>query len=58
MNEFESKQGLKPIFQVSGSRVETMRFQSDGSTAFNVYSPTKSRSHRQLAPRSLEVATV
>jgi hypothetical protein len=32
--------GLKPVFHCIGSRVETRRFQADGSTGFSLYSPT------------------
>jgi hypothetical protein len=34
------KQTLKPGAHIEGSRVETRRFQSYGSTAFNLYNPT------------------
>jgi hypothetical protein len=39
---FESSKVLKPGYHISGSRVETRRFQAMGQhTAFNLYSPTE-----------------
>jgi hypothetical protein len=55
--EFESR-GLKPVLHYTGSRVETRRLSSYGSTGFNLHSLTSAANFVRSFPRvvALQVA--